>query len=68
MNFENLNINEKTINGLKTMGINEPTEIQKVVIPAALNGENIIGQSETGTGKTLAYLLPAIEKIDVSKK
>lgn len=68
MNFENLNINEKTINGLKTMGINEPTEIQKVVIPAALNGENIIGQSETGTGKTLAYLLPTIEKIDVSKK
>ncbi|MBS5937612.1 DEAD/DEAH box helicase [Clostridium sp.] len=68
MNFENLNINEKTINGLKTMGINEPTEIQKVVIPAALNEENIIGQSETGTGKTLAYLLPTIEKIDVSKK
>lgn len=68
MNFENLNINEKTINGLKTMGIKEPTEIQKMVIPASLNGENIIGQSETGTGKTLAYLLPTIEKIDVSKK
>ena len=68
MNFENLKINEKIINGLNAMGINEPTEIQKEIIPAALNGENLIGQSETGTGKTLAYLLPTIEKIDTSKK
>lgn len=68
MNFENLKINENIINGLETMGIKEPTEIQKEVIPVALNGENLIGQSETGTGKTLAYLLPAIEKIDISKK
>ncbi|WP_449508594.1 DEAD/DEAH box helicase [Clostridium lamae] len=68
MNFENLKINEKLINGLNTMGIKEPTEIQKEIIPVALNGENIIGQSETGTGKTLAYLLPTIEKIDTSKK
>ena len=68
MNFENLKINKKIINGLNAMGINEPTEIQKEIIPAALNGENLIGQSETGTGKTLAYLLPTIEKIDTSKK
>lgn len=68
MNFENLNINEKIIIGLNTMGIKEPTEIQKKMIPLALNGENLIGQSETGTGKTLAYLLPTIEKIDTSKK
>ena len=68
MNFENLKINEKIINGLNAIGINEPTEIQKEIIPAALNGENLIGQSETGTGKTLAYLLPTIEKIDTSKK
>lgn len=68
MNFENLKINEQIINGLKAMGIEEPTEIQKEIIPVALNGENLIGQSETGTGKTLAYLLPTIEKIDTSKK
>lgn len=68
MNFENLKINEQIISGLKTMGIEEPTEIQKEIIPVALNGENLIGQSETGTGKTLAYLLPTIEKIDTSKK
>ena len=68
MNFENLKISEKIISGLNNMGIVDPTEIQKEIIPIALNGENLIGQSETGTGKTLAYLLPTIEKIDTSKK
>ena len=68
MNFENFKIKENIINGLENMGIKEPTEIQNEVIPVALNGENLIGQSETGTGKTLAYLLPTIEKIDSSKK
>lgn len=66
--FENLKINEKIISGLNAMGINEPTEIQKKIIPLALEKVNLIGQSETGTGKTLAYLLPIIENIDISKK
>lgn len=68
MKFEDIKINEKLIVGLNNLGINEPTEIQKEIIPLAINGENLIGQSETGTGKTLAYLLPVIEKIDTSKK
>lgn len=68
MKFEDLKINEKIISGLNTMGIQEPTEIQKEIIPVALTGKNLIGQSETGTGKTLAYLLPTIEKIDTTKK
>jgi len=68
MKFEDLKINEKIIGGLNTMGIQEPTEIQKEIIPVALTGKNLIGQSETGTGKTLAYLLPTIEKIDTTKK
>jgi ATP-dependent RNA helicase DeaD len=68
INFENLKINEKIINGLNAMGIKEPTEIQKKIIPLAIDKVNLIGQSETGTGKTLAYLLPIIENIDTSKK
>ncbi|MBE6054707.1 MAG: DEAD/DEAH box helicase [Clostridium sartagoforme] len=68
MNFEDLKINNQIISGLNNIGINEATEIQKEIIPIALNGENLIGQSETGTGKTLAYLLPTIEKIDISIK
>ncbi|MDU7240348.1 DEAD/DEAH box helicase [Clostridium sp.] len=66
--FENLKINEKIISGLNAMGIKEPTEIQEKIIPLALEKTNIIGQSETGTGKTLAYLLPIIENIDINKK
>lgn len=66
--FENLIINEKIVAGLNAMGIKEPTEIQEKIIPLALDKVNLIGQSETGTGKTLAYLLPIIEKIDTSKK
>lgn len=66
--FENLKINEKIIIGLNAMGIKEPTEIQEKIIPLALEKTNLIGQSETGTGKTLAYLLPIIENIDINKK
>lgn len=67
-NFENLKISQEIISGLNTIGITEPTSIQEKTIPLALEGKNLIGQSETGTGKTLAYLLPIIEKIDISKK
>ena len=73
--FENLKINEKIISGLNAMGIKEPTELEKYgveiqekIIPLALEKTNLIGQSETGTGKTLAYLLPIIENIDINKK
>ena len=45
MNFKNLKINENLIKGLNIIGIEEPTEIQKEVIPVALDGENLIGQS-----------------------
>lgn len=68
MNFKNLKISQEIISGLNTIGIIEPTKIQEKIIPLALEGKNLIGQSETGTGKTLAYLLPIIEKIDISKK
>lgn len=46
----------------------QPTEIQKQVIPAILDGKSIIGQSNTGSGKTHAYLLPLFNQIDVTKR
>ncbi|MGY0692901.1 DEAD/DEAH box helicase [Virgibacillus sp. FSP13] len=46
----------------------QPTEIQQQVIPAALNGKSVIGQSHTGSGKTHAYLLPLFNQIDVNKR
>tara|TARA_B100000945_G_scaffold169311_1_gene135811 strand:- start:4313 stop:5509 length:1197 start_codon:yes stop_codon:yes gene_type:complete len=58
-----LGINKKTITSLNYLNFISPTPIQKKVIPLALNGENIIGIAQTGTGKTLAYGLPMIENI-----
>lgn len=67
-NFKDLNLSLEIIDGLTKMGIEEPTTIQEKAIPLILEGENVICQSETGTGKTLAYLLPIIEKIDRDKR
>lgn len=47
--------------------ITEPTPIQELTIPRILNGEDVIGRAQTGTGKTLAFLLPMLEKIDKDK-
>ena len=66
--FEEIGVNPALIEGLKVKNIMEPTEIQKKVIPLALLNKDIIAQSETGTGKTLAYLLPLFQKIDASKR
>ncbi|MGL4740270.1 MAG: DEAD/DEAH box helicase [Sarcina sp.] len=67
-NFKELNIREDIINILNKNKIVVPTQIQKEAIPVALEGKNILAQSETGTGKTLAYLIPIIMKIDITKK
>lgn len=65
--FLELGLSEEVCNSLEGLSINEPTDIQEKAIPKILDGKNIIGKAETGTGKTLAYLLPIIEKIDCSK-
>ncbi|WML45331.1 DEAD/DEAH box helicase [Neobacillus sp. PS3-40] len=56
------------INSINKLGFNEPTEIQERMIPLVLKGESAIGQSQTGTGKTHAYVLPILERIDPSRK
>ncbi len=50
--------------GVEGIGFRQPTEIQEKIIPSVLKGETIVGQSQTGTGKTHAYLLPILNKID----
>ncbi|MRH43102.1 DEAD/DEAH box helicase [Aquibacillus halophilus] len=50
------------------LGFHEPTAIQQKVIPAALRGESVIGQSQTGSGKTHSYLLPLFSKLNESNK
>ena len=62
--FIELGLNEAMAKALAGQGIADPMEIQKLAIPKALAGDNFIGQAPTGTGKTLAYLLPALQQID----
>lgn len=60
---------KKFINlSLKDLGFEKPTEIQDLIIPLALKNKNIIGKSATGTGKTHAFILPILEKINTEKQ
>ena len=61
--FQELNISEEIIRALNDMGFEEPTPIQAESIPVALAGKDMIGQAQTGTGKTAAYGIPVLEKI-----
>ncbi|MEW9107772.1 DEAD/DEAH box helicase [Cytobacillus gottheilii] len=66
--FERFQFTPFINDAIKDLGFYEPTEIQERLIPSILKGESAIGQSQTGTGKTLAYVLPMLQKIDPSKK
>ncbi|MDP3487922.1 MAG: DEAD/DEAH box helicase [Bacillota bacterium] len=66
--FSSLNMHPSLATALQKEGIVTPTEVQRRVIPEALKNKDLVVQSETGTGKTLAYLLPLFEKIDPAKK
>ncbi|MEK3806778.1 DEAD/DEAH box helicase [Bacillus sp. FSL H8-0547] len=67
MTFSELGISEETAAALKRQGISAPTPIQEKTIPAALEGLDIIAKAQTGTGKTLAFVLPILEKIEVER-
>lgn len=61
-NFDNLSENLK--NALSLLNITAPTPVQGEIIPRIIAGENVLFQSETGTGKTFAYLLPLLNKLE----
>ncbi|SIT89572.1 DEAD/DEAH box helicase [Edaphobacillus lindanitolerans] len=62
--FSELNISDSTQLSLERMGFEEATPIQEETIPLAQEGRDVIGQAQTGTGKTTAFGVPIIEKID----
>ena len=63
MNFSDLGVSPDMVDALTSAGIDSPFPIQEQTIPVALTGQDIIGQARTGTGKTLGFSLPLIQKL-----
>src|SRR5690625_2500301 len=66
--FQSLGLNSTMLSAIEQLYFKQPTEIQQQAIPEVLRGKNIIGQSQTGSGKTHAYLLPLLQQVDASKQ
>ncbi len=66
--FFDMNIDAEILSALKENNIEQPTPIQKEAIPYLLEGKDVIGQAQTGTGKTFAYAIPLLERIDKRRK
>lgn len=66
--FKELSISSPIMKSLEKMGFEEATPIQAETIPLAMQGKDVIGQAQTGTGKTAAFGIPMIEKIDKTAK
>jgi len=63
MSFSKLGLSDPIIKAVKDLGYTKPTPIQREAIPAVLLGKNILGTSQTGTGKTASFVLPLLEKL-----
>ncbi len=66
--FSQLGLSQQRVQCLEKLGFSEPTPIQVQAIPILLEGKDIIGQAQTGTGKTAAFALPILERIDPKSK
>ena len=68
MNFNDLTICDEIKNSIDDMGFDKLTPIQELTIPDALKGKDLIGQAQTGSGKTIAFAIPVLEKIFIPDK
>lgn len=66
MSFNGFSLSKKMVSALESLGYKDPSNVQNTVIPKALRGISLLAQSETGSGKTHAYLIPIIEKTDMT--
>ena len=66
--FKDLGLSDACLTQLEKLGFTAPTQIQQDAIPALLEGKDIVGQSQTGTGKTAAFALPTLEMLDADDK
>ena len=68
LKFEELELCPEILKAVKHMGFEEASPIQSKAIPVIMSGKDVIGQAQTGTGKTAAFGIPLLEKIDPKNK
>ncbi len=67
-NFSSLGLSEPILKAVQEAGFKEPSPIQSKAIPLVLNGQDMVAQAQTGTGKTAAFSLPSLSMIDANSK
>ena len=67
MTFTDLQLHPRILQAVAACGYETPTQIQERAIPAILNGQDVLGSAQTGTGKTAAYVLPALQLLATKK-
>ena len=63
MSFESLGLRPRLLDAVSDMGYTTPTPIQSEAIPHVLEGRDVVGCAQTGTGKTAAFVLPTLDRI-----
>jgi len=66
ISFKSLGLSDERVEQLEKLGFDTPTNIQEQAIPQLLAGRDVVGQSQTGTGKTAAFSLPVLDQIDLN--
>ncbi|MBP1173480.1 ATP-dependent RNA helicase DeaD [Paenibacillus sp. PvR133] len=67
-NFAALGVEQHWVEALKEQGISSPTPVQQESIPLLMEGQDVIAEAHTGTGKTIAFLLPILQKLNLDKR
>ena len=68
MSFAELGLHQAVVQALREVGYESPTPIQAATIPVLLRGEDLLGQAQTGTGKTAAFALPLLSRLDLAQR
>ena len=66
--FPELGLSPELLKAVEALGFDQPAPIQAQAIPPALEGRDVVGQSQTGSGKTMAFAIPAVQKIDPKER
>ena len=68
LSFNNLGLDERLLKAVRSMGYDVPTPIQQQAIPAIIDGKDVVGCAQTGTGKTAAFTLPTLQRVHAGNR